>query len=239
MNAKDPPSTDDARPDSAVAPPVDKRAWATRVVGEILEHMGVKPHLEVKDAADGGISIAVQLAAEVPGVQVGKRSPVVDALQFLANKLVNRPGSERRWISIGIGVHPEPRVREAKRPPEPPTAGASAPRAPPVKSSNGRGTAPAPPKALPDDDEAAVQPSDDGELADSVRSVAERSGSLGRFFAIVGMKREDRARVLRAVQGMPGVKVSAEGTGRNRRVVFSPLNPAPTKSSLPIPEEEE
>lgn len=239
MNAKDPPSTDDARPDSAGAPPVDKRAWATRVVGEILEHMGVKPHLEVKDAADGGISIAVQLAAEVPGVQVGKRSPVVDALQFLANKLVNRPGSERRWISIGIGVHPEPRAREAKRLPEPPTASASAPRATAVKSANGRGAAPAPPKALPDDDEAAVQPSEDGELTDSVRRVAERSGTLGRFFAIVGMKREDRARVLRAVQGMPGVKVSAEGTGRNRRVVFSPLNPAPTKSSLPIPEEEE
>ena len=66
MNAKDPRSTDDARPDSATAPLVDKREWATRVVGEILEQMGVRPHLEVKDAADGGISIAVQLGAEIP-----------------------------------------------------------------------------------------------------------------------------------------------------------------------------
>jgi predicted RNA-binding protein Jag len=239
MNAKDPRSTDDARPDSPSAPPVDKRAWATRVVGEILEHMGVKPQLEVKDAADGGISIAVQLAAEVPGVQVGKRSPVVDALQFLANKLVNRPGSERRWISIGIGGHPEPRVREGKRPPEQPAATAPAPRAAPVKSANGRGAAPTPARLSPEDDEGALQPSEDGALNESVKSVAEKSSSLGRFFAIVGMKREDRARVLRAVQGMAGLRVSAEGTGRNRRVVFSPINPAPARSSLPIPEEEE
>jgi len=239
MNAKDPRSTADAPPDSASAPSVDKRAWAARVVGEILEHMGVKPQLEVKDAADGGISIAVQLPAEVPGVQAGKRSPVVDALQFLANKLVNRPGSERRWISIGIGGHPEPRVREGKRPPEQPSASASVPRAAPVKSANGRGAAAAPPRTSPEDDEGALQPSEDGALTESVKSMAEKSSSLGRFFAIVGMKREDRARVLRAVQGMPGLKVSAEGTGRNRRVVFSPLNPAPTKSSLPIPEEEE
>src|SRR5215472_7263600 len=167
MNAKGPRSTDDAPPDSASAPSVDKRAWAARVVGEILEHMGVKPQLEVKDAADGGISIAVQLPAEVPGVQVGKRSPVVDALQFLANKLVNRPGSERRWISIGIGGHPEPRVREAKRPPEQPAPSAPAPRASPVKSANGRGAAPAPAKSSPEDDEGAVQPAEDGALADS------------------------------------------------------------------------
>jgi len=239
MNAKDPRSTDDARPDNPSAPPVDKRAWAARVVGEILEHMGVKPQLEAKDAADGGISIAVQLTAEVPGVQIGKRSPLVDALQFLANKLVNRPGSERRWISIGIGGHPEPRVREGKRSPEPAAASAPAARSAPVKSTNGRGAAPALPKLSPEDDEGALQPSEDSALTDSARSVAEKSSSLGRFFAIVGMKREDRARVLRAVQGMPGLKVSAEGTGRNRRVVFSPLNPAPTKSSLPIPEEEE
>jgi len=237
MNAKDPRSTDDARPDSASAPPVDKRAWATRVVGEILEQMGVKPQLEVRDAPDGGISIAVQLAGEMPGVQVGKRSPVVDALQFLANKLVNRPGSERRWISIGIGGHPEPRVREAKRPPEQLPASAPAPRAAPVKSANGRGAATA--KSSPEDDEGAVQPAEDGALADSARSVADKSSSLGRSFAIVGMNRENRARVLRAVQGSGGVRVSAEGTGRNRRVVFNPLNPAPTRSSLPIPEEEE
>ena len=229
MNAKDPHSTDAARPDSASAPPVDKRAWASRVVGEILEHMGVKPQLEAKDAADGGISIAVQLSAEVPGVQIGKRSPVVDALQFLANKLVNRPGSERRWISIGIGGHPEPRVREGKRLPEAPTASAPAARAASVKSTNGRGAAPGLPKLSPED----------SALTDSARSMAEKSSSLGRFFAIVGMKREDRARVLRTVQGMPGLKVSAEGAGRKRRVVFSPENPAPTRSSLPIPEEEE
>src|SRR5262249_5019231 len=153
--------------------------------------------------------IAVQLAGEMPGVQVGKRSPVVDALQFLAHKLVNRPGSERRWISIGIGGHPEPRVREAKRPREQPAARAPAAGGSPVKSANGGGAAQAPAKSSPEDDEGAVQPAEDGALVDSARSVAEKSSSLGRFVAIVGMKREDRARVLGAVQGSAGVRVSA------------------------------
>jgi len=38
---------------------------------------------------------------------------------------------------------------------------------------------------------------------------------------------------LRAVEGVGGVKASAEGIGRNRRVVFTPDNPAPLpKGSL-------
>src|SRR5215472_17820439 len=242
MNAKDPRSTDDARPDSQSAPPVDKRAWAARVVGEILEHMGVKPQLEAKDAADGGISIAVQLSAEVPGVQIGKRSPVVDALQFLANKLVNRPGSDRRWISIGIGGHPELRPREPRRAPDNPPAVAApnpAPGRPLPRVANGRPASAAATKA-PEDDESLVQPSEDAELAAAARSIAEKASSLGRFFAIVGMKREDRARALRSVEGMRGVRVSAEGVGRNRRVVFKPDKPAPVaKGSLPMAEEDE
>ena len=239
MSGKDPRSAEDAPPASEGTAAVDKRGWAVRVVGEILERMGVKPRLDAKDAADGGISIAVQLDSDVPGVQIGKRSHVVDALQFLANKLVNRPGTERRWITIGVGGHAEPRSREGKRPEPAPSA--AAPRAPSSKNPNGRGAAAtAVPKFSADDDEALVQPSDDLELANSARRLAEKSSISGRFLAIVGMKREDRARVLKAVQGMAGVRVSAEGTGRNRRLVFTPDNPAPpTKSSLPMPEEEE
>jgi hypothetical protein len=54
------------------------------------------------------------------------------------------------------------------------------------------------------------------------------------------MKKEDRARVLRAVEGVDGVKASAEGVGRNRRIVFMPERPAPlAKRSVPMAEEEE
>jgi hypothetical protein len=207
----------------------------------MLQRMGVNPRLDIKDGADGGISIAVHLDADVPGVQAGKRSHVLDALQFLANKIVNRPGSERRWISIGVGGHPEPRVREARKAPDappPPAATTSpAPRPAPAKTANGR---PASPTKPLDEDETSVQPSDDAELSAAARNIAKRASADGRFFAILGMKREDRARVLRAVEGVAGVKASAEGIGRNRRVVFTPDNPAPPpKGSLPMAEEDE
>ncbi len=48
------------------------------------------------------------------------------------------------------------------------------------------------------------------------------------------MKPDDRARVLKAVDGVPGVKVSAAGEGRNRRVVFTPDKPvALPKRTIP------
>ena len=244
MGDKDPRSVESAPPASSTGSSTpDKREWAARVVAEMLQRMGVNPRLDIKDGADGGISIAVHLDADVPGVQAGKRSHVLDALQFLANKIVNRPGSERRWISIGVGGHPEPRIREARKAPDvspPPAAVTSpAPRPAPAKTANGRPTSPPPPKSL-DEDESSVQPSDDAELSSAARSIAKRASADGRFFAILGMKREDRARVLRAVEGVGGVKASAEGIGRNRRVVFTPDNPAPLpKGSLPMAEEDE
>lgn len=242
MSDRDPRSAESAPPASATVTAPDKREWAVRVVDEILQHMGVKPRLDLKDGTDGGISIAVQLDAEVPGVQPGKRSHVLDALQFLANKIVNRPGSDRRWISIGIGGHPELRPREPRRAPDNPPAVAApnpAPGRPLARVANGRPASAAATKA-PEDDESLVQPSEDAELAAAARSIAEKASSLGRFFAIVGMKREDRARALRSVEGMRGVRVSAEGVGRNRRVVFKPDKPAPVaKGSLPMAEEDE
>ncbi len=243
MSDTDPRSAESAPPASAsgtTSP--EKREWAARVVSEILQHLGLSSRLELKDAADGGISIAVQLDGELPGVQPGKRSHVLDALQFLANKIVNRPGSERRWISIGIGGHPETRAREVRRPaPESPAAaaGANAPAPRSTPQKNGR-PAPSPAPKVSEDDEKSLLPTEDAELAAAARGMAQKASTRGRFFAIVGMKREDRARVLRATEGIAGVKISAEGVGRNRRVVFTPENPTPvTKASLPMAEEEE
>jgi hypothetical protein len=50
-----------------------------------------------------------------------------------------------------------------------------------------------------------------------------------------------RARVLKAVGDVPGLKVSCEGEGRNRRVVFTPdkLAPLPKRSMLPADDDED
>jgi predicted RNA-binding protein Jag len=211
----------------------EKRGWAARVITDILERMGISATLDLRDSADGGISAALKLDGDLPGVQPGRRSHVVEALQFLVNKIVNRPGIERRWISIGVGSHPEPRAR---RPSLPTSAPLARPAVPSSGRTNGR---PAAPSSRTTMDDEAVEASEDPLLSAAVRSLAERSSTLGRSVAILGMNREDRGRVLVAVKGMEGVKAQAEGEGRNRRVVFVPETPAPAPRPHPDDPEED
>ena len=73
----------------------------------------------------------------------------------------------------------------------------------------------------------------------SARSLATRAAELGRFYAISPVKPEDRARLLKASQGMAGVKVKLEGDGRSRRVVFVPDKPTPMpRRALPVHDDE-
>jgi predicted RNA-binding protein Jag len=217
----------------------EKRDKAVQVIGEILKHMDLPAALDAKISADGGISVSLELVGEPPGATPGRRTHVTDALQFLANKIVNRPGTERRWISLGIGGHPEPKQRqERKRPPATtPTVPPSAPSPVPRKAGGGNGTTPATVRREPEDE---LQVPEDVQLTQAARGLADRSNVLGRFYAITGMSREDRARVLQAVRGTPGIKVAVEGEGRQRRVVFVPEKPAPLpKRTLPAVDDEE
>ena len=75
---------------------VDKRVQVERVLCDIFALMEFPATLEFKEAPDGGLAVAVHFQSEVPGVQAGKRSTLIDSLQFLVNKVVNRPGVERR-----------------------------------------------------------------------------------------------------------------------------------------------
>jgi predicted RNA-binding protein Jag len=80
---------------------------------------------------------------------------------------------------------------------------------------------------------------EDAALREAARQLAVKSGSLGRFYALAAMKLEDRARVLRAVEGVGGTKVTVEGEGRNRRVVFTPEKPAPLPKKSLLPDDDE
>src|SRR5215470_17603967 len=110
-------SEPESAPALAASNPDEKRQLALQVIAEILKHMDVHAKLDAKIASDGGISVALELEGDPPGATPGRRTHVTDALQFIANKIVNRPGAERRWISLGIGGHPLPKQRqERKRP---------------------------------------------------------------------------------------------------------------------------
>lgn len=204
-----------------------KRQQTEQVLAEILERMEWPAGLELKDAEDGGISVALHSKVEIPGLQTGKKSPLVDALQLVVNKIVNRPGTERRWVTIGVGEHPAPRApdRAAKKP----AAAAAA-----------RGAAPVPVAGAAEQDEKSLSVSPDPALEEVARLLARRSAERGRYYAIFGMKREDRARVIQASASAENCRVIVEGEGRQRRVVFNPAKPMPMpKRMFPIDDDED
>jgi predicted RNA-binding protein Jag len=208
----------------------DRSAHAAGLLRELLRLADVPATLDVKDAPDGGISIAVALGAELPGVALGRRGTFVDALQFLVNKLTHRPGSARRWVSLGLGEHPAPRV---PRPLRPPSEGNGAQRGAPRPAPAMRAVV-APPGAegLPvaravHVEEPPVIVSEDPELTRSARAMAEASASTGRFYGVVALSADDRSRILRAVEGVAGVRAAVEGEGRLRRLVLTPECPMP------------
>src|SRR5262249_49096751 len=156
--------------------------------------------LETKDLPDGSISIAVTPSVEIAGLVLGRRSPVGDALQYLVNKLVNKPGQERRWVAIGLGGHPEPRGQKQPRP-----AQAAAPSAPVVTNGSG---APAPaPRAAPaarpaaparsqDVDERTLVVDEDAGFDAAARGLAGKAVSSGRIYAVVTLGSMERGRLL-------------------------------------------
>ena len=215
----------------------ERRAQAVAVLEQLLRDMNVQATLDTKELPDGSISISVTPAVEIAGVVPGRRSPVGDALQYLVNKLVNKPGQERRWVAIGLGGHPEPRGQRAPRPvataaPAPMTNGA-APAAPVARP------APAPRSAAParsqDVDERTLVTDEEPVFDRAARALVERSASSGRVYAVITLGALERGRLLKVADAVDGLSARAEGEGRLRRVVVTPDKVVPMpRQRLPV-----
>jgi predicted RNA-binding protein Jag len=220
----------------AVEPVDERRTQAVTVLEQLLRTMDLPATVEAKDLPDGSISIAVTPGVELAGVVPGRRSPLGDALQYLVNKLINKPGQERRWVAIGLGGHPEPRGPKPPRAAQPPAAamtngGAPAPAAarPPAPAR------PAAPARSPEVDERTLVTEEDPALEAAAREMAERSASSGRLYAVVTLGPIERGRLLKAADAVEGVSARAEGEGRLRRVVLTPDKVVPMpKQRLPV-----
>jgi predicted RNA-binding protein Jag len=237
----------------------EKSAQAGEVLEEIFKLMGIRARLDVKDvpareaeperpATPASISVALHLEEDVPGIAPGKRSQIVDSVQFLANKIVNR-GQDKRWINIGIGAHPEPRV-PGQKPPKPapqakqPAPSQPAPAAPPSpRAAKAEAKAEARPKrpAPAVEDESQLEAADDAAIQRLGRLLAEKSAQFGRHFGVFPMAAAERMNLTRGSEGVAGTSVKTEGEGRHRRVVFVPANPKPMpkKSALPDYDDED
>lgn len=244
---------------SAAVP--DKRPQVEALLTDIFRLMEYPVRLEFKDLADGSLGVAVHVDGEQPGITPGKKSFLVDSVQFLVNKAVNRPNTPRRWVNLAINAFPEPRLEKpapAPQPSAPPTPKASTPPAgaraqppgrggdKPDKRDDARGAKDAAkdarkPHAPREADEVSAKVEPDAEWTRLAKALAEKSAKLGRPFGVMLLTAEDRARVVQAAAGTSGVTVKAEGEGIWRRVAFKPdkLTPMPKTAVMPDYDDDE
>ena len=224
----------------------DKRAESETLLKEVFALMEYPAKLEFKDLADGALGVAVHFEGELPGITAGKRSPVLDSVQFWLNKVVNRPNTPRRWVNLGLNEFPAPRpqpgeaapaaakpAREAK--PEQPRAEKEKKPAPAAPA------APAPRNHGKHVDERALKPAPDAALTAAAKELAEKSAKLGRVYAVMGLTNEQRALMLQAADGVNGQSAKAEGEGHWRRLTITPekLTVISRKQVMPDYDDEE
>lgn len=226
----------DSRVAVAVESADERRTQAVTVLEQLLRTMDLPATVEAKDLPDGSISIAVTPGVELAGVVPGRRSPLGDALQYLVNKLINKPGQERRWVAIGLGGHPEPRGSKPPRAaPLPPAAAMTNGSAPAPAAARSPLARPAAPARSSEVDERTLVTEGDPALDGAARVLAERSVSSGRLYAVVTLGPIERGRLLKAADAVEGVSARAEGEGRLRRVVLTPDKVVPMpRQRLPV-----
>jgi spoIIIJ-associated protein len=83
---------------------MDSMARAKEVTGEILRLMGVEATIETKEEGENiAMAIAPGKGGEEVGLREGHRSAVLEALQVVVNRAVNRANEPRKFITLDVG----------------------------------------------------------------------------------------------------------------------------------------
>ena len=240
---------------AAVVPtgaPIDPKK-VEALLADVFKLMEYPAKLDFKDMSDGSLGVAVHFDGELPGITPGKRSYLVDSVQFWLNKVVNRPNTPRRWVNLGVNAFPEPRSQQQQQQQQPVEAKPAAvpAEAKPVKTP-GKGAPKADvktekPANKPQEkreerprrdgqvDERTLKPAPDAAMSAAGKLLAEKSAKLGRVYAVMALSADQRALMLQTADAVKGQKTKAEGEGHWRRVTFTPDKPTviPKKQVMP------
>lgn len=215
--------------------PPDKRPQVETLLREVFKLMDSPATLDFKDMPDGSLGVAVHFEGELPGITAGKRSYLLDCVQFWLNKVVNRPNVTRRWVNLAVDSFPEP--RQPGQPREAAPAPVAAVAAPPKekrpeqprkneqKKAEPRASTPPPPQhgqRRRDPDERALTPAADPALTAVGKLLAEKSAKHGRLYGVMLLTPDARALMLKAADEVKGVTAKVEGEGHWRRLVLVP-----------------
>lgn len=82
-------------------PPDERSRRALEFVQDVIEDMGMECEaLLRKPPEENPDEIIVEIVGKDSGRIIGKKGQVLQALQFLAHRVINRPGQERRHILV-------------------------------------------------------------------------------------------------------------------------------------------
>ena len=82
-------------------PPDKQSAEALRFVSDVVERMDMRCKVHLRRPRDEeDRDIRLEITGEDAGRIIGKKGQVLSALQFLANRVLNRPGEERRYVTV-------------------------------------------------------------------------------------------------------------------------------------------
>ena len=227
----------------------DKRPQVETLLTDVFRLMEYPAKLDFKDMPDGSLGVSVHFEGELPGITAGKRSYLLDSVQFWLNKVVNRPNVPRRWVNLAVDSFPEPRQpgqpREPREPREPAPAAALVAAQPPrekrpdapakrpdrpdraerpeQKKPEARPAAAAqPPRRSGQADERTLTPAADPALTAAGKLLAEKSAKHGRIYGVMLLTPDARSLMLKASDEVKGVTAKAEGEGHWRRLVLVP-----------------
>ncbi len=218
-------------PLAATEAPLDnKKAEALAFLSEFFQQLQRPVDFECVDLSDGTLGVNVKTEPEFFEASKGQRGQVLESLQFLVNKSVNKSGV-RRWVTLGLNATPVP--RGAKKPV---AAVPAVPHSAPAASSN---TAARKPRGAPSPQDVSVAIEPDTVMSPLGTLLAQKSAKFGRVYAVLNLSHEDRARMLQTGQAVTGQRTRVEGDGHFRRLVFQPNTLAALPKRAPMPDYDE
>ncbi len=84
-----------------IEPPDEKSAMALEFVTHVIEDMEIDCEVLLRrPGADSPDEISIEIVGRDSGRIIGKKGQVLQALQFLTHRVINRPGEEKRHILV-------------------------------------------------------------------------------------------------------------------------------------------
>ncbi len=84
-----------------IEPPDEKSAMALEFVTHVVEDMEIDCEVRLRrPGADSPDEISIEIVGRDSGRIIGKKGQVLQALQFLTHRVINRPGEEKRHILV-------------------------------------------------------------------------------------------------------------------------------------------